>query len=77
MVARLDRLQRRHPAVGVPIAVVYKYVDDAGGYLAALITYYAFVSLLTAAISSATMRCRCSGATSGRHGGSAAARSAS
>ncbi len=45
MVARLDRLQRRHPAVGVPIAVVYKYVDDAGGYLAALITYYAFVSL--------------------------------
>ncbi len=43
--SRLDRLQRRHPVVGLPIAVVYKYVDDSAGYLAALITYYAFVSL--------------------------------
>jgi inner membrane protein YhjD len=45
LVSGLDRLQRRHPKVGLPIAVVYKYVDDSGGYLAALITYYAFVSL--------------------------------
>jgi len=45
MVSRLDRLQRRHPQVALPIAVVYKYVDDSGGYLAALLTYYAFVSL--------------------------------
>jgi inner membrane protein YhjD len=45
LVDRLDRLQRRHPVAGFPIAVVYKYVDDTGGYLAALITYYAFVSL--------------------------------
>jgi membrane protein len=29
----------------MPIAVVYKYIDDSGPYLAALITYYAFVSL--------------------------------
>ena len=42
---RLDRLQRRHPALGYPIAVIYKYVDDQGGYLAALIAYYAFVSV--------------------------------
>ncbi|WP_083869866.1 YihY/virulence factor BrkB family protein [Modestobacter italicus] len=42
---RLDRLQRRHKAAGFPIAVIYKYVDDLGPYLAALITYYAFVSL--------------------------------
>ena len=42
---RMDRLQRRHPVAGFPIAVVYKYVDDSGPYLAALITYYAFVSL--------------------------------
>jgi membrane protein len=40
-----DRFQRRHSAISFPIAVVYKYVDDAGGYLAALIAYYAFVSL--------------------------------
>ncbi|GAC1403726.1 MAG: hypothetical protein NVS4B6_19700 [Mycobacterium sp.] len=45
MVGWLDRLQRRNRAVGLVIAVIYKYVDDQGGYLAALITYYAFVSL--------------------------------
>ena len=45
---RLDRLQRRRPVLGFPIAVVYKFVDDQGGYLAALITYYAFVSLFPA-----------------------------
>jgi YihY family inner membrane protein len=42
---RLDAAQRRHPMLGFPIAVVYKYIDDQGGYLAALIAYYAFVSL--------------------------------
>lgn len=26
----LDRLQRRHPAAGFPLAVVYEYVDDSG-----------------------------------------------
>ncbi len=41
----LDRYQQRHPAAGFPLAVVYKYFDDFGPYLAALITYYAFVSL--------------------------------
>jgi membrane protein len=45
MVGWLDRLQRRNRAVGVVIAVIYKYVDDQGGYLSALITYYGFVSL--------------------------------
>jgi YihY family inner membrane protein len=42
---RLDRFQRRHPAAGFPLAVGYKYFDDSGGYLAALIAYYGFVSL--------------------------------
>ena len=42
---RLDSLQQRHPALGFPLAVIYKYVDDQGSYLAALIAYYAFVSL--------------------------------
>jgi YihY family inner membrane protein len=45
MVSWLDRLQQRNRPVGFVIAVIYKYVDDPGGYLAALITYYAFVSL--------------------------------
>ncbi len=42
---KLDRFQQRHPAAGYPLGVLYKYFDDNGGYLAALITYYAFVSL--------------------------------
>ena len=42
---RIDRFQRRHTAVGYPLAVVYKFLDDQGNYLTAMITYYAFVSL--------------------------------
>ncbi len=42
---RLDRMQRRHPGLGFPLAVLYKFVDDQGSYLAALITYYDFLSL--------------------------------
>ncbi|MGW0039714.1 YihY/virulence factor BrkB family protein [Gordonia sp. NPDC003376] len=42
---RVDHFQRRHPASGYPLAVAYKFFDDQGGYLAALITYYAFISL--------------------------------
>lgn len=44
-IRRLDEYQRRHRWLGVPIAVVYKFADDQGGYLAALITYYGFLSL--------------------------------
>src|SRR5579884_3574055 len=43
--AQLDRFQRRHSWLGLPLAVIYKLFDDRGPYLAALITYYAFVSL--------------------------------
>jgi membrane protein len=42
---RLDRFQRTHRAAGFPLAVVYKFVDDQGSYLTAMITYYAFLSL--------------------------------
>jgi membrane protein len=45
LLGRLDRFQRRHPASGFPLAVAYKFLDDTGVYLAALIAYYAFVSL--------------------------------
>ncbi len=44
-VDRMDRFQRAHPVVGFPLGVVYKFFDDAGGYLAAQLTYYAFISL--------------------------------
>lgn len=42
---RLDAFQRRHPWASFPIAVLYKFIDDQGTYLAALITYYGFLSL--------------------------------
>ncbi len=42
---RVDRAQRRFPPLGVPIAVVYKFFDDQGNYLAATITYYAFIAI--------------------------------
>ncbi len=45
MVGWLDELQRRNRTVGVIVGVVYKFNDDQGGYLAALITYYGLVSL--------------------------------
>jgi YihY family inner membrane protein len=42
---RLDRYQREHSWLGFPLAVLYKLADDRGPHLAALVTYYAFVSL--------------------------------
>lgn len=44
-VSSVDRFQRRHPVLGFPLAVVYKYFDDQGPYLAAALTYYAFISI--------------------------------
>ena len=44
-VDRVDEFQRRHPVVGFPLAVVYKFFDDQGNYLAAILTYYAFVAI--------------------------------
>ena len=45
LVDRFDAFQRRHSWLGIPIAVAYKVFDDRAIYLAALITYYGFVSL--------------------------------
>lgn len=45
LVDRLNGFQQRHRVLGMPISVVYKYVDDGGGQLAAQITYFAFISL--------------------------------
>ena len=44
-VDRLDAFQRRRRFVGFPLAVVYKFIDDQGNYLAATITYYTFVAI--------------------------------
>src|SRR5207249_10216898 len=45
LVGKLDAFQREHPWAGFPLAVVKKFGDDRGGYLAALIAYYGFFSL--------------------------------
>lgn len=42
---RLDRFQRRHAALAVPVAVAKKFGDDSGGSLSGLIAYRAFFSL--------------------------------
>jgi membrane protein len=42
---RLDRYQQRHPALGVPIAVVRKFVEDQSTILAAAIAFWAFFSV--------------------------------
>jgi membrane protein len=41
-----DRFQRDHHWAALPIAVVYKFTDDQGNYLSALIAYYGLVSLV-------------------------------
>ena len=41
----VDRFQRRWPVLGVPIAVIYKYVDDQATYLAVIVTYYALFAI--------------------------------
>jgi len=41
----VDSYQRRHRWLGFPLGAVYKFADDQGPYLTALITYYGFLSL--------------------------------
>lgn len=41
----LDAFQQRHRWASFPIAVIYKFSEDQGPYLAALITYYGFLAL--------------------------------
>jgi membrane protein len=45
LVAWFDGYQQRHVWLAFPYAVIKKYGDDRGGYLAALIAYYGFLSL--------------------------------
>jgi membrane protein len=45
LAGRIDAYQQRHRWLGLPLAVVYKFADDQGNLLAALITYYGFLSV--------------------------------
>lgn len=42
---RADRFQRRFRPVSVPLAIIYKFFDDQGNYLAAAVTYYSFIAI--------------------------------
>ena len=44
-VSAVDGFQRRHRVLGFPLAVIYKYFDDQGPYLASALTYYAFIAI--------------------------------
>ncbi len=44
-IAWFDEYQRRHGFVGFPLAVFKKYGDDEAGHQAALLAYYAFLSI--------------------------------
>jgi membrane protein len=55
LVDRFDRYQQRHAWLGFLIAVQRKYADDNAGYLAAIVTYYAFFSLFPLLLVAATV----------------------
>lgn len=45
IVTKLDAFQQKRPWLSFPHAVIKKYGEDSGGFHAALLTYYGFVSL--------------------------------
>ena len=45
LIDRVDAIQQRHRILAFPFAVIKKYGDDSGGYQAALLTYYGFLSV--------------------------------
>jgi membrane protein len=55
LVGWFDRLQRRRSAFGFPLALRQKYAEDQGSYLAAIVTYYAFLSLFPLLLVAATV----------------------
>lgn len=53
--AKLDDFQQRHAFAAIPIAVFKKFSDDEAGKLAALISYFAFLSIFPLLIVLATV----------------------
>lgn len=54
-IERLDRFQRNHPRASLPVAVLYKFFDDQGTYLAAVIAYYGLLSIVPLLLVSSTV----------------------
>lgn len=45
VVDTLDRAQRKRSVLGIPIGVFFKFVDDQGPYLAAIVSFYATLAI--------------------------------
>lgn len=45
LITHLDSFQRRHTVLALPLGIIKKFGEDGGGHLAALMTYYGFLSL--------------------------------
>lgn len=45
LVDTVDRAQRKRSVLGFPLASVFKFVDDQGPYLAAIISFYALLAI--------------------------------
>jgi YihY family inner membrane protein len=45
VVDTLDRAQRKRSVFGFPVATFFKFVDDQGAYLAAIISFYALLAI--------------------------------
>ncbi|MGV1004365.1 MAG: YihY/virulence factor BrkB family protein [Candidatus Nanopelagicales bacterium] len=58
LLARFDDYQQRHAWIAVPLAVYKKFGEDEAGKLAALISYYAFLSIFPLLIVLATVLTR-------------------
>ena len=44
-VDRLDRTQRKRSFLGFPVATFFKFIDDQGPYLSAIISFYALIAI--------------------------------
>ena len=41
----LDRTQRKRSFLGFPVATFFKFIDDQGPYLSAIISFYALIAI--------------------------------
>jgi YihY family inner membrane protein len=55
VIRKVDAFQQSRTSTGLLFAVVKKYGDDQGGYLAALLTYYGFLSIFPLLLISVTV----------------------
>ena len=51
----LDRAQRKRSVVGFPVATFYKFIDDQGPYLAAIISFYTLLAIFPLLLLAATI----------------------